>query len=427
MTVIAGANDVMTRQWCEALQKKSRYNDNMRVFSKSLTELALRPGATSFVPQFIRDGLELLFRRSLNNPTLFTASVNAQSVDRVRETINRGKMPTLHDHSDDSALAQTILSFYAEMPESLIPGILFSDLWSYYVDSLKAGTPVLDRLKELLLRLPVPNQVNLKYLLTFFAIWAEESRTKMRLPELLGSYLIRVRGEDVSLKGQTTDIILKIFEDLLAFMEQLPFPTDEAFADFVKNSATTSAATSVPDLRIPVTVIDKEDTALLLQSVENSHLVLDLDDIGPSPTPTSSHKHTASMSGCDPDGDMRGSSGPDSFDDEEVNSEGSTDSPRREKHSTRSKASHLFKKFRQSIRDSSFSARRRNHTAGNTPTNSIQYAGGSPDDDSSEGCGTPTGSYAPSAPIAVPQPNQLQEKSSDTSSADVDSPTPESK
>jgi len=390
-TVITGPGDAMTRQWYELLQKKSRYNSNKRVFSKSLTELAMRPGATSFVPQFVREGFELLFRSSLTNPTLFTASVRSQDIDRVRDAINHGTMPALNNPSDEAALAQSILSFYAEMPESLIPGSLFSDIWSYYVDTLKAGTPVVDRLKELLLKLPVPNQVNLKYLLSFFAIWSENSRSGMALPELLGSYLIRLGGEDVpvSFKGQTTDVILKIFEDFLSLMDQLPFPTDENFAKFVENNNSSGTV-----LRVPVTALDAEDVAAIKQSLENSHLVLDFDDIAPLTPTSSSHKHSPSTYGgagaCDADSEGRshtdsgGSShrpAQDGFeDDAELAAEGALDSPRKDKHSsTRVKASQFFRKFRQS-----FSTKKKSHMSSGSV--------GTPDDDGSEGCGTPTGS-----------------------------------
>jgi len=379
-----------------------------------VTELALRPDATSFVPRFVRLGLELLFKRCLGNPTLFTASVNAQTVDRFRGLINHGNMPTLNDGSDDVALAQTILSFYAEMPQSLIPGSMFNDLWSYYVDSLKAGTPVVERLKELLLALPVPNQVNLKYILTFFATWAEYSNTQVRLPELLSSYLICMRRADVpdSFKGQTSDITLKVFEDLLSSLDELPFPDDSAFADYVRD--TTANSNPSQDLRIPVTVFDKDDFSQLIYSVENPNIVLDLNDIAPSASATSSHRHTLSISSSNPDIEGESHSGLNSssqrqsqegFEEESDLPEGAVDSPRKEgKHSsTRVRASHFFKKFRQS-----FSTKKKTHMSGSsTPQN---------DDDSngSEGSGTPTGTGTPtssSAPSATPRHEQSDQNS----------------
>jgi len=276
----------------------------------------------------------------------------------------------------------------------------------------------------------------LKYLMSFLALWVEDSNSLMRIPELLGSYLIRFRDEDVpgSFKGQSTDVILKIFEDFLALREELPFPDDSAFEEFVKNNspaadsstaaAATAAATTaaVSDGRIPVTCLDKEDIAQLMHSVENSHLVLDLNDIAPSSTTpaTTSHKHTPSTCSVDSEGETtrgRTNSGgsntrqpQEPFDDDsadrDLSAEGSVDSPRRDsKHtSTRARASQLFKKFKQSI-----SSKKRVHmSVGNTPASSVHP--GTPEDDSnSSGCNTPTGTYTPSAPIAVPQANQHQD------------------
>jgi len=329
-------------------------------------------------------------------------------------------MPSFTERSDDNALAQTILSFYAEMPESLIPGSMFSELWSYYVDSLKATDHILEKLQGIVSKLPVPNQVNLKYLLSFFAVWAEHSNTKVVLPELLGSYLIHLSGEDVSasVKGQTAEVILKVFEDLLASMDQLTFPTDANFEMFLASLPLVQSNSNPPELRIPVTALDKEDVSQLLTSVENSHLVLDLNDIAPSTTPPPSHKHAASSFGSD--GDVEGRpatfSGTSSlrqsqdFEDDpekDASGESSTETPR--KHSsTRVKASHLFKKFRQS-----FSTKKKHVSPGSTPSSSVSYGGPAPDEDStsSEGCSTPTGSYTPSAPIAVPQSGEHQGQS----------------
>jgi len=429
-TVISGKNDNLTRQWCEIMQRKSRYNNNKRVFSKSLTDLALRPGATSFVPQFVRDGFDLIFWHALNNPTLFTASVNSQSVDRTREAINHGTMPPMNDQSDYAALAQTILSFYAEMPDSLIPGSLLSDFWSYYVDSLKQGTPLVDRLKAVLQGLPVPNLVNFNYLMSFLTLWAEDSNTQVRLPELLGSYLIRFRDEDIpaSFKGQSTDVILKIFEDFLALRDTLNFPDDTAFEEYVNKlkssaeptgAAVPAAATaSVSDGRIPVTALDKDDITQLMHSVDNPHLVLDLNDIAPSTSPVAvSHKHNPSSCSIESEGETRGRTdsgglSQDSIDEEPGEkefSEGSLDSPRRDpKHSsTRARASQLFKKFKQS-----FSSKKKVHNSvGTTPSSSIHPGTPEEDSNSSSGCNTPTGSYTPSAPIA--QQNSLESKNDD--------------
>jgi len=393
MSVLVAATDSATRQWCEVLQKKSRYNNNKRVFSKDLTELALRPDATSFVPLFVRMGLEHLFKRSLGNPTLCTASVNTQAIDRIRGFVNRGSMPPLNDNSDDAALAQSILSFYAEMPQSLIPGSMFNDLWSYYLDSLKTGTRVIDKLKQILLSLPIPNQVNLKFVLTFFATWAEYSGTQVRLPELLSSYLICLRKADVpdSFKGNPSDVTLKIFDDLLSSLDELPFPDDSGFADFVRQSAAKNAG-SAPDLRIPVTIFDKDDFSQLIYSVENPNIVLDLNEIAPSASTTSSHRHTISFSTNNPDSEGEFNSGSsqrqECFEEESEINDGSVDSPRKDsKHSsTRVRASHFFKKFRQS-----FSTKKKSHAS--TPNNTVSFAAPNDEDsNSSEGCGTPTGS-----------------------------------
>ena len=288
------------------------------------------------------------------------------------------------------------------------------------MDTMQAHTPVVDRLKELLLRLPVPNQVNLKYLLSFFANWVEESNSQIKVPELLGSYLIRLRSEDVpaSYKGQTSDVILKIFEDFLASMNELPFPTDAAFADFVKNNNAQNAASTDTVPRIPVTVLDKDDAAVLLTSVENSRLVLDLNDIAPSTSPPpSGHRHMTSVAGLgfDADNEARNrtdsggsSKGIDGCGEEEepgMGPEGYQDSPRKEKHSsTRARASNFFRMFRKSI-----STKKRNFHV------SAPAQPGTPDEDAtgSEGCGTPTssapsGSFTPSAPIAVPKSKRDQ-------------------
>jgi len=216
---------------------------------------------------------------------------------------------------------------------------------------------------------------------------------------------MRLKPEDVptTLKAQTMKVIQKLFEDFLASIDSLPFPTDADLPDFVRASAA-GASPTVPST--PVTALDKEDKAQVLNAIEGSSPVFDLNELAQILQPSGMHKsHTISTAGTSMIGAAddecettrtrrRSSSGASDKPDGLESEEGAADTPRKSEkhHSARMKASTLFKKFRMSL-----STKKKGHM-------SAGVIEGQDDDSSGSGgssSGTPTTTNPPPPPAAA--------------------------
>jgi len=245
--------------------------------------------------------------------------------------------------------------------------------------------------------------------------------------------LIRLKAEEVpsTFRDQKGKVIQKIFEDFLATLNELPFPTDAEFREFVKTMRTASSANTPP---VPVTVLDKEDIAQVLNAIENSDVVVDLDEIAPSQQTSTMHKsHTISnysfaLSSSEEGNETRGrrsSSGSASkpfadgleSEDAEAHATGdaTADTPRKsEKHqSTRVRASAFFKKVRQSL-----SVKKRGHISADG------HLTGQTGDEEGNSSGSSAGTPTSTVPPPQPQPNQLQQSQVQNDCYEIDNEPP---
>ena len=463
--VLAGASEADTREWCALLQRKSRYNAHARVFSRSLDEVLLRPGSrapASFVPAFVRAALERLHARALSDPALFSAPVPLAVAERLRERVDHGAFDCYNgdedndsgdkyndddsdsdsdsDSDDDedskyenAALAQAVLSFYAEMPESLIPGTLFGHLWAYFRAAPEAGgcgggsacggnPEDMAALHAIVAALPVANRVNLRYLLTFCARWGAEAGCAERVPALLAPYLVRVRAADAphpALPLPVADVAARALEGLLRALPRLDLASDAALPARLAALRASAPPSRVP--RTPVTVLDRDAAAQLRASLDGGA-------VGAPEVPAPSHRHFGSSSsssyaslplasggGGEAESGARtnssgsgalesgagagaGAGGDEGYDEEGYDEEGDEgDDEARRPVSTRDKASSIFRRLRESL-----APRRRGthaaHTslpASTTTTTNTSSGSGS---GSGSACSTPTSIAPPPHP-----------------------------
>jgi len=229
--IYVGNNDNSTRQWYYSLLAKSCYNINTIVFGKSVEELIRRPDATSLVPEFVFFVCKSLYRRALDNSTLFSAPVNPQLLDNMRCTIDSGSFPELQSPNDDIALAQLLVSFLAEMPEGLIPSDMVSDVWNYsFGGGRSSPETVISRLNDIIQRLPVCNAVTLRCILEFFATWLSVSGCHDDPAEFLGPILMKPPEEGSSTLYKPAiimDVTVTLISDMIINIDKLTFPGGE--------------------------------------------------------------------------------------------------------------------------------------------------------------------------------------------------------
>ena len=291
--IVAGATDHATRQWFGALAACASGGRATRVFSAGLQELAARPRAASLIPAFVRYACETVHRRSVAMPELFTSPVAAQVVERMRADIDRGALPPVANMEDDAALAQLLLSFFAEMPEPLLPPALYAGLRAY-ARATPPGAPAdVPALRTALSRLPPENAATLRYLLRLLHVWEDESGRRHVAEQLLAQILLAPPPPDTdegAAPGADADVAERVARDIYAAADRLELPTDrDAQRDY------TPAPAPAPPLAVPASVFAPDVRAEILASLDSAR-PLDDPDAASSSSSSSSAPRRAIVS-----------------------------------------------------------------------------------------------------------------------------------
>jgi len=293
LIILTANSDNVVRQWFAVLSSRSRYNENTMVFSKSIRELVARE-KTSLIPRFVRYACEVVQQRGISAPTLFTAPVNMQVIERMRSEINRGVLPRICDMADEFAIAQLLLSYFAEMPEPLLTNDLYQDFYSYHrsISALKLNSGNVDdqacredacsKLKAITAKLPLENSVTLYYLIKLLHLWEDVTGEKKVVLPLLQQIIMRP-CENQSNQNQlsmASDVTETITYQIYTMIDELDIPKDvEAKENYEKCKF--PEVSFKPNI-VPVTVFSPEVKREIIDSVNNVQLLTDLESFDSS-------------------------------------------------------------------------------------------------------------------------------------------------
>ena len=217
--ILVAQTEWQTREWFYALLQQSRRHQATRVFGEALDATVLRDRA--FVPRVIKQAIDVLIMRAARMENLFTlfsqpsgTVVNAYA--RYRDLMDRGVCPEPEAPADLSCLAQLVLSYYAELPEPIIPAVLYQEVSDYCKYN---ETPNIEILSIILAKLSAPAACALTCILAFFKIWAEGTNSPKRAAALLGNVIMRPRDDahpEFLASAHIQEVALRMGEHLLA-------------------------------------------------------------------------------------------------------------------------------------------------------------------------------------------------------------------
>jgi len=283
LLVLTANTESVVRQWFSVLSSRSRFNESTMVFSKSIRDLVARQKTQSLIPDFVRHACETIQLHAITSPTLFTSPVSIQIIEKMRDRINRGQLPRSSDMADDFAIAQLLLSYFAEMPEPLLTNELYSEFYSYRTSqaAVKVGSQGTEaysaeacaKLKAITAKLPIENAVTLRYLIKLLRLWEQESGEKKVVVPLLQQILMRPsEGQSASQMSMASDVAEAISYQLYTMLDELDLPSDaEAVETYIKPSIT------IEPKPIPVTVFSPEVKREILDSIMNNRPLNELD------------------------------------------------------------------------------------------------------------------------------------------------------
>jgi len=266
--IYVGNNDISTRQWYDSLVSKSLLNVRTAVFGKSIEELVRRPGCNSLIPQFILHTCQALVNRALDNCTLFSTPVNSQLLYKMRAAIDSGKFPKLKDSNDDSALAQLLVSFLAEMPDGLIPNEMLPEVWKFSFGGKNTDESTIKGLNVIMKHLPPCNAATLRYLIEFFTLWKSVSNCHDDPAEFLGPIILRPPEEGTSavyLPKLVVNVSITFIQDLMTNLDHIDICgcSEGDFESFIKEHP----VEEIQPPYVPLTLFHASERTLILDAI----------------------------------------------------------------------------------------------------------------------------------------------------------------
>jgi len=289
--VLTANSESVVRQWFAALSSRAHYNESTMVFSKSIKELVSRQ-KNSLIPDFVRYACTTVQIRAITVPTLFSYPVSRDVIEKLRTEINRGYLPRPGDSVDEFAVAQLLLSFFAEMPEPLLTNDLFSEFYSYHrsqsavklnSDDPDAKKDSLDKLKQIIAKLPVENAVTIYYLIKFLHLWEDTTGEKKVVLPLLQQIMMRptesqsLGRSSLDALSIANDVVETITRQIYTMVDELDFPVDAQASETYERPKVAYNPTLMP-----VTCFSQEVIREITDSVVNEKPLADLDISAPA-------------------------------------------------------------------------------------------------------------------------------------------------
>ncbi|KAL4658047.1 SH3 domain-binding protein 1-like [Arapaima gigas] len=210
----------------------------------------------------IQECVHMLLQTGMREEGLFRLAAAASVVKKLKSSLDSGSVDHNEFSADPHAVAGALKSYLRELPEPIMTFDLY-DEW-FKAASEKELSDRLEKLREVLGKLPTENYNNLRYLVQFLACLSEQQAVnKMSASNIaivLGPNLLwpQTEGEDVTFNMASVSSVqvVSVIEPLIKYADKL-FPEAEDFTvpDFSKSSESTTLQSSSPGLELELPTV----------------------------------------------------------------------------------------------------------------------------------------------------------------------------
>ncbi|XP_017264422.1 rho GTPase-activating protein 15 isoform X2 [Kryptolebias marmoratus] len=211
---------ILKRPPLQALQEKGLIKD--QVFGCRLEMLCERERST--VPRFVRLCTEAVEKRGLDTDGIYRVSGNLAVIQKLRILVDHEEKLNLDESEweDVHVVTGALKLFFRELPEPLVPYGFFTDI----VETVKMSDYMdkVDRLKCLVLNMPLPNHDTLKFMCRHLRRVLERSDTNRMTTQnigiVFGPTLMRPERDNGNMavnmiyQNQAVELILSEFDHI---------------------------------------------------------------------------------------------------------------------------------------------------------------------------------------------------------------------
>ncbi|XP_048847990.1 SH3 domain-binding protein 1-like isoform X2 [Brienomyrus brachyistius] len=268
------------------------------VYGQPLLSHLLDSGRQIATP--IQECVHMLLNTGMQEEGLFRLAAAASVVKRLKHSLDSSNVDHSEFSSDPHAVAGALKSYLRELPEPLMTFDLY-DEWFKAVSERELSDR-LERIREVLKKLPLENYNNLRYLIQFLARLSEQQAVNKMTPSnvaiVLGPNLLwpKMEGENVTfdMASASSVQVVSVIEPLIQHAGSLfPEEVDFMIPELPGNSDLTSSQ-SLPCVADPHSHTDPSitpltDSSSLSQNI--SEALSQLSSIGNSSSSDSKSRH----------------------------------------------------------------------------------------------------------------------------------------